>query len=98
VKHLTRSLNGDPVRFLTRVQSAEPVKYCPTCLKSNVHTKVEYYRITQLNFCTYHYWLMKGRDAGGATYSLDRYIKASELHAFKTSLPLPDEMAMMGGD
>lgn len=74
------------------------MKYCPTCLKSNIHTAVEWYRNTQLDFCSYHYWLMRGRDGSGVTYSLELYIEASKLHAFRTSLPLPEEMARMSGD
>lgn len=71
-------------------------KYCPRCLESNVRTEVERYRNIQLELCSYHYWLMRGRDGGGVAYSLESYIQASKLHAFKTSLPLPEEMARMG--
>jgi len=74
------------------------VKYCPTCLKSSIHTPVEWYRNVQLNFCSYHYWLMRGKNAGGGTYSLGSYIEASKLHRFRTSLPSPEEIARMGGD
>jgi hypothetical protein len=72
----------------------EPVKYCPTCLKSGTKTIVERHGDTPLNYCTFHYWLMRGKVGGH--YSLEAYVEASELHQFKTSLPSPENMARMG--
>lgn len=66
-------------------------KYCPACLKLKIRTPVECHRNTQLNFCTYHYYLMKGREGGH--YSLESYVEASRRHSFRTSLPSPDEIA-----
>jgi hypothetical protein len=68
------------------------------CLKSNIQTAVEWYRDTQLNYCSYHYWLVRGRNAGGVIFSLDVYVESSKTHAFATSLPSAEEMARMGGD
>jgi hypothetical protein len=36
---------------------------------------VEHYRNTQLEYCTYHYYMMRGRVGG--RYSLDAYVEAS---------------------
>ena len=86
------------LRAIAKKTTEEPVKYCPSCLKFNVRAGVEWHKNTQLNFCSYHYWLMRGRDAGGGTYSLEAYIEASKLHGFRTSLPSPEEMARMSAD
>ncbi|HEV2139326.1 MAG TPA: hypothetical protein VGR53_10850 [Nitrososphaerales archaeon] len=75
---------------------SEPPRYCPTCLKSVIKTIVERHDDTPLNYCTFHYWLMRGRVGG--YYSLEDYVEASELHGFKTSLPSPEEMARMSED
>ena len=77
-------------------QVEEPVKYCPTCLKFNIHTAVERYHNRQLELCTYHYWLIRGRIGGH--YTLEAYAEASRHNSFKTSLPSADEIAMMGGE
>ena len=73
----------------------EPVRYCPTCLKFNIHTAVEIYHDTQLELCTYHHWLIRGRIGG--QYSLESYAEASRRNLFRTSLPSVEEMKMMGG-
>jgi hypothetical protein len=67
-------------------------------MKSNIRTATEWHRNTQLDFCSYHYWLMGGRDRGGVIYSLETYVEASKLNAFRTSLPSLEEMAKMSGD
>ena len=62
-------------------------------MKFNIQTDVESYRSTKLDFCTYHYFMMRGRVGGH--YSLDEYAKASRSHAFKTSLPSPEDMIFL---
>ena len=74
----------------------EAVRYCPTCLKSDVHTPVERYHDHQLELCTYHYWLIRGRIGGH--YTLEAYASASQHNSFRASLPSPDEIARMGGE
>ena len=69
------------------------MKYCPACLKLKIHTLVECYRNTQLDFCTYHYYMMRGREGGH--YSLETYVEASKHHSFKASLPSPDDMKLL---
>jgi len=62
-------------------------------LKFKIQTVVECYRSTQLDFCTFHYYMMRGREGGH--YSLETYVEASKRHSFKTSLPSPGEMASL---
>jgi ABC-2 type transport system ATP-binding protein len=42
--------------------------------------------------------LWEKKDGDGGTDSLESYIEASKLHAFRTSLPSPEEMARMSRD
>jgi hypothetical protein len=74
----------------------EPTKYCSTCLKFNIHTPVERYHGRQLELCTYHYWMIRGRIGG--SYTLEAYAEASRHNAIGTSLPSSEEIARMGGD
>lgn len=53
-------------------------------------TPVEKYRTMPLEYCTFHYWLMRGRFGGKREYSLEEYVNGSQLHSFIISLP-PDE-------
>jgi hypothetical protein len=62
-------------------------------LKSKIHTVVECHGNAQLDFCTYHYYMMRGKEGG--YYSLESYVEASRLHSFRTSLPSRDEMALL---
>jgi hypothetical protein len=85
------------------IKKSEPTKYCPECLKFEIHTPAEWYRNVQNDFCTYHYWIIRGRDGGGPSlppvrFSLESYVEGSKLHGFRTSLPSPEEMARMNGD
>jgi len=47
----------------------------------------------KLDYCTYHYYMLKGKEGG--RYSLESYAEASRLHSFKTSLPSADEIALL---
>ena len=64
---------------------------CPNCLSWGVHTPVEKRRRSLMNYCTFHYWLMKGREG----FLLKAYAERSEHFGFVTSLPSPEEMARM---
>lgn len=62
-------------------------------MKFKIRTVVESNRNTPLDFCTYHYFMMRGREGG--YYSLESYVEASRPYSFRTSLPSPDEMALL---
>ena len=64
---------------------------CPSCLRWGVHTPVETWRRTPMQHCTFHHWLMKGREH----FLLYSYVKDSEYFGFVSSLPLPDDMMRM---
>jgi hypothetical protein len=74
----------------------ESAKYCSTCLKFNIYTPVERYHDRQLELCTYHYWMIRGKVGG--QYTLKTYAEASRHNAIGTSLPSPEEIARMNGD
>jgi hypothetical protein len=74
----------------------EPAKYCSACLKFNIRTPAERYHDRQLELCTYHYWMIRGRIGG--SYTLKAYAEASRHNAIGTSLPSREEIARMGGD
>ncbi len=74
------------------MKEEEPRKHCPSCKSHGVVTPVEIYRKRQLNYCTYHYWLML---AGPAGTKLGDYVRGSESHAFVTSLPSAKDMRLM---
>jgi hypothetical protein len=75
------------------VSTDEPKKYCKACLIFKIHVEVERYHNMKLDYCTYHYYMMKGREGG--QYSLESYAEASRLHSFKTSLPSAGEIALL---
>ena len=66
---------------------------CPDCLKFGVHTPVEWWKRTRMRYCTFHYWMMKGREGG--IFTLDVYIERSQHFGFIVSLPSPEDMAEM---
>lgn len=68
---------------------------CPDCLKFQVHTPVEKWRRTEMKYCTFHYWMMKGREGG--FFTLELYVERSRYFGFVTSLPSPEDMAKMMG-
>ena len=66
---------------------------CPDCLKFQVHTPVEGWKGTRMNYCTFHYWMMKGREDG--IFTLDAYVERSQHFGFVISLPSPEDIAVM---
>jgi hypothetical protein len=71
----------------------EHVKHCKTCSQFKIKTEAEHYKSTPLDYCTYHYYVMRGRLGGH--YSISEYVKASEFHSCKTSLPSSEDMARL---
>jgi hypothetical protein len=67
-------------------------KYCPACMEHGVKTSVERYRNADLNYCTYHYWLMGGKSRGRISMTLGDYAEASRRHFFVTSVPSPEDV------
>jgi hypothetical protein len=68
-----------------------PVGLCPTCLEFGVQTPVERRRKTPMKYCTFHYWLMKGREG----FLLRSYVEHSKHFGFVISLPSHETMAKM---
>ena len=66
-------------------QGATQTTFCALCAASGVTTLAERYKGTQLMYCTFHYWLIRGR-VGPGGYSLEDYVKSSKL-TFTISLP-----------
>lgn len=64
---------------------------CPSCLLWGVHTPIERWRRTQMRYCTFHYWLMKGREG----FTLESYVDHSRHFGWGISLPSPEDMAKM---
>jgi hypothetical protein len=62
------------------------MKLCPECTRSGVQTGVEFYRTTELNLCSFHYWL---GNAKGRGWTLEEFTARSEAFKFRTSLPSP---------
>jgi hypothetical protein len=69
----------------------QPAGLCPTCLEFGVQTPVEIRRKTPMKYCTFHYWLMKGREG----FLLRSYAEHSRRFGFVISLPSPENMAKM---
>lgn len=68
---------------------------CPDCLESQVHTPVERWKGTEMKYCTFHYWMMKGREGG--FFTLELYVVRSRHFGFVTSLPSSEDIAKMMG-
>lgn len=66
---------------------------CPDCLKFLAHTPVEKWKETEMKYCTFHYWIMKGREGGFFTLGL--YVERSKYFGFITSLPSSEDIAKM---
>lgn len=64
-------------------------------MERGVRTPVERYRKTALVYCTYHYWLIRGKSGGGVGVSLKDYADASRSHFFVISIPKPEDMRSM---
>lgn len=69
----------------------QSVGLCPTCLEFGVQTPVERHRKTPMRYCTFHYWLMKGREG----FLLQTYAERSMHFGFVISLPSSENMARM---
>ena len=65
---------------------ARQTRFCSLCAASGVVTPAERYHATRLEYCAFHYWLMRGR-VGSLGYSLEDYANAPKRFAFKVSLP-----------
>ena len=63
------------------------MKFCALCAAAGVKTPSEQYRNIELDYCTFHYWLIHGRYGSGREYSLEEYVNASRKFAFRISLP-----------
>jgi len=68
------------------------VKYCPSCKERGILTLVEKSKALPMEYCTFHYWLMRGRYGGIRESSLEEYVNESRLHAFIVSLPSGNTM------
>jgi hypothetical protein len=68
--------------------------YCPSCLEHGVRTPVERHGKQDLRYCTFHYWLMRGR-GDPEVYSLKAYSQASAPYGFRISLPSEEDMRIM---
>ena len=64
---------------------ASQTQFCTICAASGVATPAERYKGTPLKYCTFHYWLIRGR-VGPDGYSLEDYVQSSKV-TFTTSLP-----------
>ncbi len=73
---------------------ARQPRFCSLCAASGVVTPSEWYHATQLEYCTFHYWLMRGR-VGSHACSLEDYANASKRFAFRVSLPSRADCEMM---
>ena len=60
-------------------------------------TPVEKYKAMPMEYCTFHYWLMRGRSGGLRESGLEEYVNGSRLHSFIISLPPSDAMRAMTG-
>lgn len=68
---------------------------CAECRKMGLSTKAESYHGRQLELCTFHYWLVRGRQLG---FTLQDYADGSRRNAFVVSLPTEEEIAsLLGG-
>ena len=72
---------------------ASQTKFCTMCAVFGVATPAERYKGTQLKYCTFHYWLVRGR-VGPGGYSLEDYVKWSGV-TFTVSLPPKADCEMM---
>ena len=70
------------------------MKLCPECLDLGISSQVETYHGSPLEYCTFHYWLMRGM----LFFPLEVYVNSSERYGFATSLPTPEEMQKMIAD
>ena len=77
------------------VCSENGVRFCALCDAVGVKTPAEKYRNVALEYCTFHYWLIRGGSGSGYSYTLEDYADASEKLAFKTSLPSPTDCYKM---
>jgi hypothetical protein len=68
--------------------------YCPSCLKHGVRTPLERHRKQALRYCTFHYWLMRGRGYP-EVYTLKAYSQASAPYGFKISFPSEEDRRIM---
>jgi hypothetical protein len=60
-------------------------------------TPVEKYKAMPMEYCTFHYWLMRGRSGGMRESSLEDYVNGSRLHSFVISLPSDEAIRAMQG-
>jgi hypothetical protein len=75
-------------------QEPQMALYCLSCLKHGVRTPVERHRKQDLRYCTFHYWLMRGR-GDPEVYTLKTYSQASAPYGFRISLPSEEDRRVM---
>jgi len=66
-------------------------------MQRGINTPVEKYKAMPMEYCTFHYWLMRGRFGVKREYSLLEYANGSRLHSFIISLPSEEAMRAMQG-
>ncbi|MDG6945801.1 MAG: hypothetical protein JRM91_03955 [Nitrososphaerota archaeon] len=66
--------------------NVKQIRFCSLCAVSGVVTPSEFYHATRLDYCTFHYWLVRGR-VGSHGYSLEDYVNSSKKFSFWVSLP-----------
>jgi len=66
-------------------------------MERGITTPVEKYKAMPMEYCTFHYWMMRGRLGGLQEYSLEEYVNGSELYSFIISLPSGDAIRVMQG-
>jgi len=77
-------------------QEPQMTLHCISCLKHGVRTPVESHGKQALRYCTFHYWLMRGR-GDPEVYTLKTYSQASTPYGYRTSLPSEKDRRVMRG-
>jgi hypothetical protein len=80
-------------RSLSRALTDTPA-VCAECRKRGLSTRAESYHGRQLQLCTFHYWLLRGRQLG---FTLEGYAEGSRKNSFGISLPTKDEVMHLLG-
>ena len=74
--------------------NVKQIRFCSLCAVSGIVTPSECYHATRLDYCTFHYWLVRGR-VGSHGYSLEDYVNWSKKFSFRVSLPSKADCARM---
>ncbi len=87
---------GEPAIGTGELQ-VNPGPACPSCLQWGVLTPVEKWREAPMKYCTFHYWMMRGR-LSPCGFAFDAYAERSRAFGFVLSLPPPTVMEEMARD